>query len=618
MKYRFFVLLSGIMLFSQIKLKADEGMWLLSLIEKFNYADMQKQGFKLTPEQIYSINKSSLKDAVCQFAGGCTSEIVSSEGLLLTNHHCGYGSIQALSSVEHDYLTNGFWAYSKGEELACEGLTVKFLVRMEDVSEKILSPLQDTMSENSRYAKILEIAKNIEKEAIKNTHYEAQVKSFFNGNQYFLFIFETFKDVRLVGTPPNSIGKFGGDTDNWMWPRHTCDFSMFRIYMSPDGKPATYSKDNIPLKPKHFLPVSLNGVKKNDFAMIIGFPGTTDRFLTSYGVQMAIEKLNPSIVKIREKKLEILKEDMNNSVDVRIKYSAKYAGISNYWKYYMGQTRGLKRLKVYDKKVDIEKQFTSWLNSDSRRKALYADALPSIAKAYAEISKTTVLRIYLSEAIWRGPEIIGMSRSFFNLYNLMNDKKTDKARINKEAENLKNSLDKYFKDYNLTTDKKLFAAMFTMFYNDVKKEEQPKIIIDIAKKHKNDFNSYTESVYKNSIFTDKNKILAFLNNPKIKILKNDEVFKFYLELKTFSEDLNNKTEKSYNLMDRGNRLFVKGLMEMQPDKKFYPNANSTMRMTYGTVQDYYPADAVHYDYVTTLKGVIEKEDPANDDFIVPE
>ncbi len=600
------------------KVKADEGMWLPMFIDRLNYIDMQKMGLHLTAEEIYSVNHSSLKDAIIQFAGGCTAEIISTEGLLITNHHCGFGAIQANSSVEHDYLTNGYWALKKSDELKCDGLTARFLIRIENVTDRVLNQLKDTMSEASRNRKIKDISKQIEDEASKDTHYEANVKSFFNGNEFYLFVTETFRDVRLVGTPPQSLGKFGGDTDNWMWPRHTCDFSMFRIYTGTDGKPADYSVNNIPMKPKHSLPISLNGVKNGDFTMIMGYPGSTDRFLTSYGVKIAIEKYNPSIVKIREKKLAIMKEDMNASEAVRIQYAAKYAGTANYWKYFIGQTKGLKRLDVYDRKLEIEKEFTGWLNQNGARRIQYGEALKNISKAYAELEKATVARVYFSEALTRGAEIIPFSRNFEELAKLLKADKQDKEKISSTIASLKETSDKYFKDYNMETDKKLLAAMLTIYCNNIPKEQQPQVIIDIADKFNKDFSKYADKVFESSIFISNKKVAEFLNNPKSKTLEKDIMFETMKAIYAYSKDFNQKFESSYSLLDKGNRLFVKGLREMNPDKKYYPNANSTMRLSYGKIMSYDPADAVKYDYFTTLNGVMEKEDPNNDEFNVPD
>ena len=597
-------------------LRADEGMWLPLFVSRLNYVDMQKMGLHLTAEEIYSINHSSMKDAIIQFGNGCTAEVVSAEGLVLTNHHCGYGSIQSHSSVEHDYLTDGFWAMNKNEELSNPGLTAKFLVRIEDVSARVLHEITSSMTEKERSDKVFAIAKKIQDEAIKGTHYEANVRSFFNGNEYYLFVYEIFKDVRLVGAPPSSIGKFGADTDNWMWPRHTCDFSMFRIYTAPDGTPAEYSKANVPLKPKQFLPVSLNGVHKDDFAMIMGYPGTTDRYLTSYGVKLAVDQTGPTIVSIRAKKLDIMRQDMDADAAVRIKYASKYAGIANYWKFFIGQTKGLKRLDVYDQKKQIEANFTQWVNEDQGRKEKYGEALSDISQAYAELEKYNISRIYFSEAI-RGMEVVAFSRNFENLYNELKNKTPDQAKVADLVKKLHETADKFFKDYNESTDRKLMAAMLEMYYKNVPSDQQPAQMADIVKRCNDDFGKYAEWAFKETFLACPVMVNAFLDKPSLKTLEKDPVFSLWLAFSANNKKFSDISDKANEQLDRGNRLFVAGLREMQPEKKFYPNANSTMRLTYGQVLDYYPADAVHYDYKTTLKGVMEKEDSTNWEFVVP-
>ena len=597
-------------------LRADEGMWLPLFVSRLNYVDMQKMGLHLTAEEIYSINHSSMKDAIIQFGNGCTAEVVSAEGLVLTNHHCGYGSIQSHSSVEHDYLTDGFWAMNKNEELSNPGLTAKFLVRIEDVSARVLHEITSSMTEKERSDKVFAIAKKIQDEAIKGTHYEANVRSFFNGNEYYLFVYEIFKDVRLVGAPPSSIGKFGADTDNWMWPRHTCDFSMFRIYTAPDGTPAEYSKANVPLKPKQFLPVSLNGVHKDDFAMIMGYPGTTDRYLTSYGVKLAVDQTGPTIVSIRAKKLDIMRQDMDADAAVRIKYASKYAGIANYWKFFIGQTKGLKRLDVYDQKKQIEANFTQWVNEDQGRKEKYGEALSDISQAYAELEKYNISRIYFSEAI-RGMEVVAFSRNFENLYNELKNKTPDQAKVADLVKKLHETADKFFKDYNESTDRKLMAAMLEMYYKNVPSDQQPAQMADIVKRCNDDFGKYAEWTFKKTFLACPVMVNVFLDKPSLKTLEKDPVFSLWLAFSANNKKFSDISDKANEQLDRGNRLFVAGLREMQPDKKFYPNANSTMRLTYGQVLDYYPADAVHYDYKTTLKGVMEKEDSTNWEFVVP-
>jgi hypothetical protein len=604
------------MLISQFA-RADEGMWLPMFVSRLNYVDMQKQGLHLTAEEIYSINNSSLKDAIIQFGAGCTGEIISPEGLILTNHHCGYGQIQSHSTTQNDYLTNGFWAMNKNEELPNEGLTARFLVRMEDLSQEFNNQLRGMKTEKERADKISDLIKKYEGSVPKENGMEAVVKSFFNGNEFYMFVYQVYRDVRLVGAPPSSIGKFGADTDNWMWPRHTGDFSLFRVYMSPDGKSAGFSKENIPYKPKHFLPISGKGVKKGDYAMIMGYPGTTDRYLTSYGVQLAIDVKNPTIVKIREDKLAIMRQFMNADPAVRIQYASKYAQTANYWKYFIGQTKGLKRLKVYEKKKELEDQFAIWVNSSNENKQKYGTAIKDISTAYAELAKVEILRWYFQEAIARGPEIIGFSRSFTSLLKELKAEKPDNEKITKLQNGLKSYSDKMFKDFNIATDKKLFASMLSMFYNNVPKEQQPEMLAEIAKKYKNNFTEYAEVVFKKSIFADQNKVKALLEKPTSKIIEKDMVYilmnAFYDNYVKYNDQL-----KQYNeMLERGNRLFVAGIREMQPEKNFAPNANSTMRVTYGNVLDYYPADAIHYDFKTTMDGIMEKEDANNWEFVVP-
>ncbi len=598
--------------------KADEGMWLPIFIERLNYVDMQKEGLHLTPEEIYSINHSSLKDAIAIFGGGCTSEVVSDQGLLLTNHHCGYGSIQAHSSLEHDYLSEGFWAETMADELPNPGLRATFLVRIEDVTERVLATLSDTMSEDSRWRAIGKISNEISDEATKDTHYTASVRSFFEGNEFYLFVYEVFTDVRLVGAPPSSIGKFGADTDNWMWPRHTGDFSMFRVYTDKEGNPAPYSEDNVPMKPKHSLPISVAGVKEGDFAMILGYPGGTERYMTSYGIKLALDVSNNTIVSIRDKKLKIMMEDMQADPAVRIKYASKYAGTSNYWKYYIGQTKGLKRLHVYDKKVELENRFTDWVDADNARKEKYGDVLKMISDAYSTIEKYELARIYLREAIQRGSELPGFANSFYRLASELSKKEVDQAEVDKTIKYLKKREKSHFKNYNEPTDRKLLAAMLEMYHKNVPADQQPQFLKDIAKKYKNDFGKYADYVFDKSNFTTPEKVNALLEKPSAKKIEKDPAYVLYNAFTNYYYgNYSEIISEAYDKLNKGNRLFIAALREMEPDKKFYPDANFTMRMTYGQVFPYYPADAVFYDYYTTLKGVMEKEDPDNWEFVVP-
>jgi hypothetical protein len=600
-------------------IKADEGMWLLLHIDRLNQSDLQTMGLQLTPEEIYSVNNSSLKDAIAIFGRGCTAEVISDQGLLLTNHHCGYGQIQEHSSVEHDYLSNGFWAQNFEEELPNPGLTATFLIRIEDVTEAILGELNDEMTGTERSKAIRDKSNELQNAATDQTHYTASVRSFFEGNEFYLFVYETFNDVRFVGAPPSSIGKFGADTDNWMWPRHTGDFALFRVYTGKDGKPADYSTENIPMKPRHHLPVSLEGYEKGDFSMILGYPGGTQRYMTSHGVKMALDISNQTVVDIRDIKLKIMMEHMQADPAVRIQYATKYARISNYWKYFIGQNKGLKRLRVYDKKVELEDEFTQWVNQTADRKEKYGEALPMIDKAYNTISEYELIRIYQNEAIVRGSEIIGFAGRFADLKKELEEKNVDQEKVIREVEKLRKSSADYFKDYNATIDKKLLAAMFQMYDENVPLSQQPPYMVDLSKKYKGDFDAFADKVFATSIFTTPDKVEAFLSKPSAKILDKDLA---YQTIKAFNNffiaEISPKTVEAREMLNKGNRLFVAGLREMNTDRDFYPDANFTMRITFGQVLDYYPADAVHYNYFTTMKGIMEKEDPANWEFVVPE
>jgi hypothetical protein len=615
-----FILLSvlSIILAFNLTLRADEGMWIPLLVERLNYADMQKLGLKLTPEEIYSINQSCLKDAVVIFGRGCTGEIISDQGLLITNHHCGYGQIQSHSAIEHDYLSDGFWAMNLEEELPNPGLTVQFLIRIEDVSEAINSQLTAEMTEEQRGAKITEVIDLLVKKATVGTIYNASVRSFFGGNEFYLFVYETYKDVRLVGAPPSSIGKFGGDTDNWMWPRQTGDFSMFRVYTGPDGNPAEYSKDNIPMKPKFHLPISLDGCQEGDFAMILGYPGNTDRYLSSFGVQLAINTSNPSVVKIRQEKLNIMNAEMDASDEVRIKYASKYARISNYWKYFIGQTKGLKRLNVFDQKVAIENGFRSWVDGSPDRKSKYGQALTDIENAYKTISQYALANVYYREAALRGPEILTLASTYKSLTDELGKEAPDKEKLDKIINGLKSQVGNYFKDYYLPIDQQTYAVMIKMFYEDVPPAQQPEFLAKIVKKYKGDFERYAADVFEKSIFTTQEKVNTFLDKPELKTLQKDPAYQAFRAFSEKYSEIQKATTEANTMLARGNRLFIAGLRKMNPDRKYAPDANFTMRLTYGTVQGYNPADAVYYEYYTTLEGVMEKDDPDNSDFIVPD
>ena len=614
-----FITLIGIFSFSAI---ADEGMWLPQLLQSLNEEDMQTHGLQLTAADLYSINQSSLKDAIVSLGGFCTAEMISNEGLMLTNHHCGFDAIQTHSSVTNDYLEDGFWAMSRDAELENQGLTATFLISIESVTERVLAGFDTlNLSETERKVKIGEAIKEIVAETTEGNHFSARVKSFFGGNEYYLLVYETFKDVRLVGAPPSSIGKFGGDTDNWMWPRHTGDFSLFRIYMAADGTPAEYSKENIPYKPKHFLPISLNGVNNGDYTMIYGFPGRTDRYLTSYGVQEAIEQSGPTIVDIRSEKLAIMKEAMDKSSKTKIQYAAKYAQTSNYWKYFIGQSKGLKRMRVYDKKRKIEGTFRVWVASgDDKRQAKYGYALDLIEDAYFANRKINVPRTYLNEAVFQGAEILYFSFMMNNRFSAL--PKEDGKEKRERLKDIKNTAKDFYKNYNADVDEKLLSAMLEMYYYNIPKSQHPEIFQKIEKQRfglkKLDFDYYAKKVFKKSIFASRAKFYDFLNNSSAKKIAKDPAHKTIMSIYNFY--LTNHFPKRKKIradLEKGNRLFIAGLREMNPDKKYYPNANSTMRLTYGNVGDYQPGNAMQYDYYTTIDGIMEKEDPTNEEFIVP-
>lgn len=605
----------GILLHGQSR--ADEGMWLPSLIQKLNISDMQQLGCDLSADDIYNINQSSLKDAVVALdRGSCTGELVSADGLLLTNHHCGFGEIQAHSSVEHDYLRDGFWAKTREEELANPGKTASFLVRVEDVTEQVLNDSIKSLTAEELEAAIQRAAFGIQKEATKDTHYDARVQSLFNGNRYYLFVYETFRDVRLVGTPPESIGKFGGDTDNWMWPRHTGDFSVFRIYCSPDGKPADYAAENVPYHPRHHLPISLKGYEKGDFAMVLGFPGSTNRYKSSFGVNYTMSVTNPVRIQVRAVKQNIMKDYMNSGQKANIQYASKYARSSNYYKYSIGQNKGLDALDVIEKKKALEKKFTDWVNQDEERKAKYGEALSLIESAY-QVTDDEKAYEYLIESMVRGPEIFYFSYGAKGLYEALKSG-GNQERIKANTERLKAELDEFFKDYDAGTDQKIAAALMELYSKNVDPAFHPSFFREVKSKYKGDFAAYAEKMFGNTIFADQAKLKDFLDNPRLKVLEKDPAFQtassIFNELTAVGEIMNQNTDD----LQKGNRLFVAGLMEMDKDGRFYPDANSTLRMTYGTVGNYIPRDGVEYDYFTTLKGYIEKEIPGDTEFDVPE
>lgn len=597
------------------KARADEGMWLLPLIEKLNMGKMTELGLKLSAEDIYSLNKASVKDAIVIFGGGCTGEIVSSQGLILTNHHCGYGSIQSHSSVDHDYLKDGFWAMSKEEELPNPNLSVTFLIRIEDVTEQILANVKQGATEAERTAALNEARQAIEKKASEGTNYRASVASFYGGNNFYLLVYERYNDVRLVGAPPSSIGKFGSDTDNWEWPRHTGDFSVFRVYSAADGKPAAYSKENVPLKPKHYLPVSIKDRNKDDFAMILGYPGRTNRYMTSFEVNEQLQIVHPDRIKIRGIKQDIWMNDMKVNEKVNIQYSAKYFGSSNYWKYSIGQKGGLERLNVKAKKEAIEDQFNSWVVADAQRKAKYGEALNMIKTAIEGRAENYNALQYINECI-QGCELISMNQVATMLITAI--KSADSKKLTEASDRIKNNISAFYKDYNAETDKKSTKAMLKLYRSDIPAKFQPDFYANVVdKKFKGNIDKFVDNLFEKSIFASEAKLKAFLDKPVLKALEADPVYITATSIFKTAGEISKGSGQFDSGLATGKRLWIAALMEMAPEKTLYPDANSTMRLSYGTVQDYDPKDAVTYKYFTTLQGVVDKWKPGDYEFDLP-
>ncbi|WP_196018006.1 S46 family peptidase [Alistipes senegalensis] len=579
---------------------ADEGMWMLPYLQKMNAKDMKARGCKLSAEEIYSMNNSSLKDAIVIFGGGCTGEIVSPDGLLFTNHHCGYGSIQALSSVEHDYLKNGFWAMSRAEEIPAPGLKVRFIRKIVDVTSDVLAAVPDIAGGEERSRLVAEHAEAVKSRfEAENPGMEISVKPFFGGNQFFAFVIEVFSDVRLVGTPPTSIGKFGGDTDNWMWPRHTGDFSIFRVYAGPDNKPADYAPENRPYKAEKFLKVSLNGYDEADFAMIMGFPGSTQRYMTSYEIDRMLEVENPQRIFIRGERQAILKEDMATSDKVRIQYASKYAQSSNYWKNSIGMSRGIKRLDVKGRKQEQEVAFRAWAAKNTLPTEGYVDALDKIRESVEETLPSYASLQYLQEAFLRAVEILTPARYSGSL---------------KVAE-LEKALKGFYKDYNMPTDRRVAKRMFRIVKENCK--ELPSVFAEVIdKRFGGDTDAYVDYLYDNSVFADEQRALAAVASGKE--LKEDPAAVLSESIVGKMRELSKAQKEGRQKYADGHRLYIAGLMRMQPKKAWASDANFTIRLTYGRILPYNPADGIRYNYYTTLKGVMEKENPENPtEFTVP-
>jgi hypothetical protein len=595
--------------------KPDEGMWLPMFFQRLNYATMQKMGLKLTAEELYSFNNSSLKDAIVQMGDFCTGEMVSSEGLMFTNHHCGYESIATSSTVEHDYLTNGFWANSSDEEIPIKGLYVSYLRQMYDVTKDVLGKHINDINKNQYLKEIDTKIDSLKKVYSEKGKYNVEIKPFFEGNEYYMFVYEVYKDVRLVGAPPSAIGKFGGDTDNWMWPRHTGDFSIFRIYADKNNNPAEYSKDNVPYHPKHYLPVSIKGVTKDDFAMIWGYPGSTQRYMTSYEVENTLKVTNPSIIGAGQYMLPTMKKMMNKDASVRLKYASDYASIMNMWKNKQGESRGLTHLHIYEKKKAIEDSLDNWISKDLKNRGQYINVVKNIKDACKTIANnsTTQTSWYANLGLYLSKRTLLAFRTDMSLKYAESLGKLDSAIIEK----ISIEGDQHYKAYDDATERELFRSLIIMLNNLPAQYRSATITKLIKEEGKGSIDKLVDKVYKESVFANKSSFDKFMKKPTSKKLNDDLMCQVGLSAYAMLYSQDTTLDKAQKELEDSRQAFVKALREMNPDIVRYPDANFTMRMTYGKVLDYYPADAVHYDYTTTLNGVMEKEDPNNDEFTVP-
>ena len=589
---------------------AGEGMWIPMLLQ-YNEKEMQEMGMKITADDIYSINHSSLKDAIVLFGGGCTGEIVSDYGLLLTNHHCGYDHIQKHSSVEHDYLTKGFWAMNRGEELPCPGLSVIFLREMRDVTEQVLEGVTVDMPEDERQAKVDANMKKLIADFEKETEYKVSIKPFFLGNEYYVLFNEVYTDVRLVGCPPSNIGKFGGDTDNWVWPRHTGDFSVFRVYADKDGHPAAYSKDNVPYKPAKHLDISLKGAEEGDFAFVFGYPARTNEYLPAIAVDQEANLIDPIAVDLRGKVLDIYNKYQEQDPKVRIQYASKHASLGNGWKKWMGVTEGINHFHGVQKKHDFEAQFQNWVLK-SRSRYMYIDLLKNFKQYYKELEPYELAYTYLTEAGLR-IELINFAGRFNKLSQV--NKETPQEDIDKMLSQLKGTTASFFKDYYEPIDREVAVMALNEYLKAQPADFRPSFLNDIK-----DVNAYVDNLFTKSIFTDETKVNELLDNftvGKAKKLQKDPALQAYESLISFFLDEVYQPDATITAnIDRLRRIYMKGQMEMQSDKRLFPDANFTLRVTYGKVEGFKPQDGKTYRHFTTLEGIMQKENPDIYDYVV--
>lgn len=585
-----------LILFIAIQANAQQGgMWIPSLLEGMNETEMKSLGSKLTAKDIYDVNNSSLKDAIGHFNGGCTSEIISSTGLVLTNHHCGFGQIQSHSSLENDYLKDGFWAGNKAEELPNEGLYIEFIVSIKDVTKQALAGVTESMTEAEKQSQIDKNNNALQKEVEREAWQDTKVKGFYKGNQYFLFVTERFEDIRLVGAPPTSIGKFGSDTDNWVFPRHTGDFSLFRIYADANNRPATYSKDNVPYKPKHFLPVSLDGVAEGDFTMVFGFPGRTDEYLPAVAIEHITKEFNPSNIEIREAALKVIDAKMKSSDEVRIKYASKQARIANAWKKWIGENLGIEKSQAISNRKAYEASFTKALKEQNLTDK-YGNILPQFDQLYNEFAPTNIKRRNFIEVFLVTNELMQLT---FRAYQMEMSINKDKENLDKAVATFTNQLQRVHKNYDVSVDKGVFKNVMP-FYNQ----------------------NVDASIYDNTAFTNLESAMALLDGNAKQVLKNVNADAAYAYAKPMIAEFYNKLNADYQQQSAKiaalQKQYMKALMEALPNARYFPDANSTMRVTYGQVRGYSPRDAVYYSPVSYLDGVIEKYVPGDYEFDVPE
>ncbi|MGM0620541.1 MAG: S46 family peptidase [Bacteroidota bacterium] len=597
-------------------LTAKEGMWIPLLLEKYNLAEMQEMGFKLSAQDIYDVNNTSMKDAVAVFGGGCTSEMISPEGLLITNHHCGYRQIQSHSTVENDYLTNGFWAMNRDEELPNPGLTVRFLEYMEDVTGKVLKGTEG-LSPSEKEKEIKSNTAGVEKDASQDGKLMTQVKPLFYGNQYFLYVYKVFKDVRLVGAPPSAIGKFGGDTDNWMWPRHTGDFSLFRIYADENNEPAEYSPDNVPYQPKKYFPISLGGVQPEDFTMVFGNPGSTMQYIPSHEVDIIMNQRDPNRIAIRDKKLEVIGEAMEADPKTRIQYAAKYASISNAWKKWQGEILGLERLDAVNKKLEFENEFKDWTRANNTWESEYREVFANFDQLYAVYSEFIQASDYYSEVVLRGVEIFRLASRMNDIINNLENEQPERAE--KQREEMVGYLPGFFKDFNQNVDEQLFEVLLPLMAADLKNEFLPDYYNEVMDKKGE---KLVAKVYQKSILFDENELKELLedgNEKQLLKLRKDPLVKLYNRLNFHYETVVKPIVDSLNnSINQNMKTYMAGIMQMKEGEPLYPDANLTLRVAYGKVEGYEPRDGVKYKHYTTLEGIMEKDNPEIYDYNVPD